>query len=274
MDMQFYLPLEHHQLPVPYQSLSRRIRVLLPKNYALNLSQYYPVVYMHDGQNVFYSKESFSAHSWKTIPLVKNNVELADMIIVGIDNDGANRVNEYSTWQFDSNVYSGKDNIGGKGKEYADFIIQVVIPFINSTYRTKPQKEYTAMIGSSLGGNITQFMGVEYASYIGRLGIFSSASWLTPKDFQIYFDSHDLDFSQKIYIQVGTQEGDDTDSQFTTDNIKQLYIDASLSYYQTLLKKGMPIDQIKLEIIANGIHSETQWAQHLPDCLSFLSKDW
>ncbi|MFD1806786.1 alpha/beta hydrolase [Pasteurella oralis] len=274
MDTQFYLPLESHQLPVPYQTMSRRIRVLLPKDYAVNPNKFYPVVYMHDGQNVFYSKESFSAHSWKTIPLIKNNVALADMIIVGIDNDGANRVNEYSAWQFDANVYLGRENIGGKGREYADFIIHVVMPFVNSTYRTKSQKEYTAMIGSSLGGNITQFMGIEYANYIGCLGVFSSASWLTPNDFQRYFENHDLDLNQKVYIQVGTQEGDDTDSQFTTGNIQQLYIDASLSYYQTLLQKGMPINQIKLEIIANGIHSETQWAQHLPNCLYFLSQDW
>ncbi|AKD38039.1 esterase superfamily protein [Pasteurella multocida subsp. multocida OH4807] len=274
METQLYLPLEDHQLPVPYQSRSRRIRVLLPKDYATRLETYYPVVYMHDGQNVFYSRESFSAYSWKTIPLIKTHVELADMIIVGIDNDGANRVNEYSPWQFDPHVYAGQDNIGGEGKAYADFVVNVVMPFINQTYRTKPQKEYTAMIGSSLGGNITQFMGIEYANHIGRLGVFSSASWLTTRDFQTYFDHNALDLTQRIYIQVGTQEGDDTDSQFTTGHIKQLYIDASLRYYQTLLKKGMPIEHIKLDIIANGIHSEAQWAQHLPDCLSFLSKDW
>src|SRR3712207_6696048 len=91
----FYLEMRTHELCVPYTNQMRRIRVLLPKNYEENVSDTYPVVYFHDGQNVFYSKEAFAGHSWKVIPAIKRNPDIAQMIVVAIDNDGANRMNEY-----------------------------------------------------------------------------------------------------------------------------------------------------------------------------------
>ena len=63
----FYLEMKEHHLKVPYTGKNRRIRVLLPKGYAEDLDRSYPVVYMNDGQNAFYSGESFSGHSWKGI---------------------------------------------------------------------------------------------------------------------------------------------------------------------------------------------------------------
>ena len=81
----YYLELRTHYLFVPYFSNERRIRVLLPRDYFKN-ERHYPVLYMHDGQNVFYSREAFAGYSWKVIPLIKQHLELPQMIIVGIDN--------------------------------------------------------------------------------------------------------------------------------------------------------------------------------------------
>ena len=157
----FYLEMKTHELLVPYSQTKRRVRVLLPKNYSEDLEHRYPVVYFHDGQNVLYSKESFSGHSWKIIPIIKRNPDLQRMIIVTIDNDGVNRMNEYSAWKYKELNIPGV-SFGGKGSEYSEFVMEVVKPFIDENYRTKSDFQHTAMIGSSLGGNITQFMGVEY----------------------------------------------------------------------------------------------------------------
>ena len=79
------------------------------------------------------------------------------------------------------NLLSQGSQFGGKGVEYAEFVMEVVKPFIDETYRTKADRQHTAMIGSSLGGNITQFIGLEYQDRIGCLGVFSSAKLAPPR---------------------------------------------------------------------------------------------
>lgn len=270
----FYLEMKTHEIVVPYTSRKRRVRVLLPKGYDES-DEHYPVVYMHDGQNIFYSGESFSGHSWKVIPAIKRNPDMPKMIIVGIDNDNENRMNEYAPWKF-SNVpfKSFGFSLGGKGADYAEFVVNVIKPFIDKTYRTKKEKRYTAMIGSSLGANISQYIGLEYKDKIGALGIFSSANWLNLEQFNRYIAKHKLNDSQKIYIEVGTEEGDDTDRSLTYGNIKQSYISTSLDYYTQLINAGVPTKNISLNVIAGGVHSEECWSKHLPDCLRFISEDW
>lgn len=269
----FYLDMRTHELEVPYTKDKRRVRVLLPKNYETDLHQTYPVVYFHDGQNVLYSKESFSGHSWKIIPAIKRNPDIAKMIVVAIDNDGFQRMNEYSAWKYKEVNIPGLQ-FGGKGTEYAEFVMEVVKPFIDSEYRTKADKAHTAMIGSSLGGNITQFMGLAYQDQIGCLGVFSSANWLHQEAFDRYIERCELDQNQRIYIYVGTEEADDTDKTLMAGNIKQAYIHSSLSYYRQLIAGGVELDNLALEIISGAVHNEEAWAKFLPDCLRFLSEKW
>ena len=95
----FYLDMKTHELEVPFTGRNRRVRVLLPKGYAEDTERTYPVVYFHDGQNVLYSKESFSGHSWKVIPTIKRNPDISKMIVVAIDNDGMERMHEYAAWK-------------------------------------------------------------------------------------------------------------------------------------------------------------------------------
>jgi len=218
-------------------------------------------------------KKASRFHRGKIIPAIKRNPDISRMIVVAIDNDGLQRMNEYSAWKYKESNIPGMQ-FGGKGVEYGEFVMDVVKPFIDQEYRTLADREHTAMIGSSLGGNITQFMGLEYADQIGNLGVFSSASWLTVEAFNRYISRQKLDPSQRIFIQVGTQEGDETDRDLTHGNMKQIYINASLSYYQQLLAGGMPQDRLQLIIAADATHSEEAWATYLPDCLRFLSEEW
>lgn len=269
----FYLDMKTHELTVPYTHEKRRVRVLLPKNYEVDTDRHYPVLYFHDGQNVLYSKEAFSGHSWKLIPAIKRNPDIARMIVVAIDNDGFQRMHEYAAWKYRETPIPGIQ-LGGKGTEYAEFVMEVVKPFIDKEYRTKPDKEHTAMIGSSLGGNITQFMGLAYQEQIGCLGVFSSANWLHQEAFDRYIDRQELDSSQRVYIYVGTEEADDTDKTLMAGNIKQAYIDSSLSYYRQLIAGGVALENLSLEVVSGAIHNEEAWARYLPDCLRFLSENW
>ena len=258
----FYLVMKTHELEVPYTGKLRRVRVLLPKNYETDTDRSYPVVYFHDGQNVLYSKESFSGYSWKIIPTIKRNPDISRMIVVAIDNDGPDRMNEYSAWKYQESNIPGMQ-FGGKGVE-----------FIDKEYRTLPDRQHTAMIGSSLGGNITQFMGLDYKDQIGCLGVFSSANWLHQEAFDRYISRQDLDANQRVYIYVGTEEADDTDKTLMAGNIKQAYIDSSLRYYHDLIDRGVDLENIKIHIQSGAEHNEEAWAENLPDCLRFFAENW
>ena len=269
----FYLDMKTHELEVPFKGRNRRVRVLLPKGYAEDTERTYPVVYFHDGQNVLYSKESFSGHSWKVIPTIKRNPDISKMIVVAIDNDGMERMHEYAAWKYSETSIPGVQ-FGGKGTLYAEFVMDVVKPFIDKEYRTKSDKAHTAMIGSSLGGNITQFMGLAYQDQIGCLGVFSSANWLHQDAFDRFIERKQLDPSERVYIYVGTEEADDTDKTLMAGNIKQAYINSSLTYFRQLIAGGVHLHNLELEVISGAVHNEEAWALYLPDCLRFLSEHW
>ena len=263
----YYLKMEEHFLYVPYYDHLRRVRVLLPKNYYRDTWQHYPVLYMHDGQNIFYSKESYSGYSWKIIPTIKHHKELPKLIIVGIDNAGEKRLDEYGPWLTDTGSHDFSQ-AGGMGMEYGQWVVDTVKPFIDHHYRTQPQREHTLLAGSSMGGIITAYMGARYPETFGHLGVFSLASWFSEPAFMHFIHQNPLNPNSRVFIQVGTKEGDDVDSHFI-DNMNQAYIDCTLHYYQALLRKGHPIDHIRLKIMANEIHHEKHWADHFVDFLRF-----
>ncbi len=268
----YYLEMEEHYLYVPYYDEDRRIRVLLPKDYHKEEWANYPVLYMHDGQNIFYSKESFSGYSWKIIPTIKTHKELPKVIIVGIDNARDNRLNEYAPWMTDVGSTPETASVGGDGMAYGDWVVNTVKPFIDQTYRTKADCQNTLLAGSSMGAIITAYMGSAYPDIFGNLGVFSLASWFSERDFLRFCDNHPLNPDNKVYIQVGTKEGDEVDEQFAP-NMNQAYIDCSLHYYESLIKSGLSLDNIRLHIMANEIHHEKYWADHFIEFLQFTLKD-
>lgn len=263
-----YLEMQEHFLPVPYYQHMRRIRVLLPKDYHNESWANYPVLYMHDGQNVFYSKESYSGHSWKIIPTIKQHKEFPKLIIVGIDNAGVNRLDEYGPWKTDTGATPDVAHAGGRGMDYGKWVVETVKPFIDHNYRTKPEREHTLLAGSSMGGIITAYMGAAYPQVFGHLGVFSLASWFSEPAFMHFIHRHPIDKASRVFIQVGTNEGDDMDSHFIS-NMNQAYIDCTLHYYQALLRTGHPLDHIRLKIMANEIHHEMHWADHFVEFLRF-----
>jgi predicted alpha/beta superfamily hydrolase len=268
----YYLEMKEHFLHVPYYDEERRIRVLLPKDYDKEEWASYPVLYMHDGQNIFYSKESFSGYSWKIIPTIKYHKELPKLIIVGIDNSGDNRLNEYAPWMTDVGSTPDTASVGGDGMAYGDWLVNTVKPFIDEQYRTKSDKKNTLQAGSSMGGIITAYIGAAYPDIFGNLGVFSLASWFSERDFLRFCNNHPLHNDTKVFIQVGTKEGDDVDEEFAPD-MNQAYIDCTLHYYQSLLKTGLPMENIQLHVKANEIHHEKYWADHFVEFLHFTLED-
>ncbi len=184
---------------VPQLNTTRRIWIYLPEGYK-NSAKRYPVLYMHDGQNLF---DEFTAGfgEWGIDECLDSLIAKGKpaTIVVGIDN-GPKRMNEYNPYDVER---FGK----GEGDEYLAFITQTLKPFIDKTYRTIPSKENTAIAGSSMGGLISYYAMLKYPETFGKAGIFSPSFWLVPLIGQLA-DSVSQNISGKIFFYAGEQESD------------------------------------------------------------------
>jgi predicted alpha/beta superfamily hydrolase len=152
----------HRQLQGKGLNYARDLIVWLPPSYEKNKSKRYPVLYMHDGQNTMDPRTSFIGYDWRVDEVADSLIRddaIEEMIIVGIYNS-PDRIPEYS----DSDL----------GKAYARFVVEKVKPLIDSTYRTKPGRQNTAVMGSSMGGLISFLFVWWYPDVFSKAGCLSS----------------------------------------------------------------------------------------------------
>lgn len=236
---------------IPQLNTSRRIWIYLPPDYTTSTKKY-PVMYMQDGQSLF---DAFynPTGEWKIDEAMDNMFIKGDFgaIIVGIDNGGPERTNEYSPW---TNLTNG----GGKGKAYADFVANTLKPFIDKTYRTMPEREYTAIAGSTLGANIALYTAVEYQDIFGNVGLFSPAFWYSDSS---YLQIHEKGIHQnlRVYFVAGQHESD--------ENISQMR-----RMYDALAREGQDENEMYFLSKPDGAHSEWFWAGEFPDAYKWLFK--
>ena len=122
------------------------------------------------------------------------------MIVVGIDNGGEKRLNEYSP--YDMEKY-GK----GEGDKYVEFLVKTLKPFVDKNYRTKKCDDHTFIAGSSMGGLISFYAMLKYPRVFGAAGVFSPAFWITPQLKNID-PKRAKKVRGRIYFYAGNQESD------------------------------------------------------------------
>ena len=184
---------------MPQLNRYRRIWIYLPPSYKQTKNKNYPVLYMHDGQNLFNEQTAFSGE-WGVDECLDSLAQILnkDCMVVGIDNGGDKRMTEYNP--YDDDKY-GK----GEGKQYLDFIAKTLKPYIDSNYRTLKDANHTFIAGSSMGGLISMYALVQYPDVFGTAGVFSPSFWLTP---QLYKDVAAVKWQKKlrIYFYAGEKE--------------------------------------------------------------------
>ena len=235
---------------IPQLNRTRRIWIYLPPDYNTT-SKHYPVLYMHDGQNLFDAFYSF-AGEWKIDESMNNLFNAGDYgaIVVGIDNGEGERFDEYSPW------FSPNYNAGGDGEAYVSFLINTLKPHIDSTFRTLPSRDYTAIAGSSLGGLISMYAAAEYPDVFSKAGIFSPAFQVTDSCFlQVMSKTFDEDI--RVYFVAGHNESSGM-------------IPDILHMQQILLKQGVDESNIKVVDELDGAHNEGFWAREYPDAYEWL----
>ncbi|MEO0896614.1 MAG: alpha/beta hydrolase-fold protein [Bacteroidota bacterium] len=234
---------------IPQLGRNRRIWLYLPPDYD-QTNKKYPVLYMHDGQNVFDASTSF-AGEWEVDETLNRLHAEGDsgIIVVAIDNGGSNRTREYSAW---ANATYG----GGEGGEYIDFIVETLKPHIDSLYRTKPDRDHTGIMGSSLGGLISTYAAIAYPNIFGKIGAFSPAYWFNPEIFDFVVDEgKQQDF--RLYQLVGTLEGSQ-------------YVAAMLEMEDSLISAGFVANEIISIEKSDGQHSEWFWAREFESGYKWL----
>lgn len=184
-------------IDAPQLKISKKIWVYLPKNYTGSTKKY-PVIYMHDAQNLFDAKTSY-AGEWnidETLDTIS-----AQVIVIGIEHGGDKRMEELTPFK---NVKYG----GGKADEYLDFIVKTLKPKVDATYRTKTTAKNTAIFGSSLGGLVSFYAAVKYPEVFGKVGCFSPSFWFGRNEMNELLVQTE-EFDTKVYFLCGDSEGDD-----------------------------------------------------------------
>jgi metallo-beta-lactamase class B len=244
---------------IPQLNRNRRIWLYLPPDYNTSTKQY-PVLYMHDGQNLFDQNTSFSGE-WEVDESLNELHAQGDRgcIVVGIDNGGQFRLDEYSPWV---NPQYG----GGQGDEYVEFIVSTLKPYIDANYRTLPGRLSTGIAGSSMGALISMYAFSERQDVFSKAGIFSPAFWFAGDESANHVATHPKQGNARVYFVSGAdEEGNGNQSNYVVEDM-QAVADA-------MTAAGFGAQEKSFNVIANGQHSEWFWAQEFPDAYLWLFAD-
>jgi predicted alpha/beta superfamily hydrolase len=227
----------------------RTVRIYLPRGYDQNLTRRYPVVYLHDGQNVFDPGGPFG--SWSADATATREMgqgRMREAILVGIDNDSA-RIPEY---QPPNDSYQGTQ---GRADAYANFVINNVRPYLDNNFRTLNDARNTMTIGSSLGGLVCLYLGREFSTF-GKIAVMSPALWISPN----YVAQVGATGKKplRVHLDMGTAEG-------------QSDFDNCLAMYDTHLAQGYICnDDVEFVAGCGQQHNEAAWSVRLPGVLDYL----
>jgi len=241
LDESFYMP----QL-----DRNRRIWIYLPPNYEES-DEHYPVLYAHDGQNCFDATTAF-AGEWEMDETLNRLAEEEDfnLIVVAIDNGQGRRFDEYSPW---INPQYG----GGEGAAYIDFIIETLKPHIDSTFRTMPEAEHTALMGSSMGGLISHYGALAHPDVFGKSGVLSPAFWVVnDSTYTFGYENGNTD-DVRMYFLAGELESGDVAAD------AQLMLD-------TMTAGGFPIENAVVVVDPQGAHNEAFWRRKFGEAVKWL----
>lgn len=251
-DPKFYPDIQilSRRFNVPQLRRRRRISVLLPWDYQQS-GKRYPVLYLQDGQNLFEDNAPFGTWGVDKKLAALAGAGKGDFILVAIDHGGRDRIKEYMP-------YTHQKWGEGLGMDYARFLAETLKPYIDSHFRTLPDREHTGIGGSSMGGLISIYAGLLFPQVYSKFMIFSPSLWAAPK---LYFEPVRFSpFSEtKIYLYAGGKEGAGVLS-----NVYRLK--------ESMENKGYDHSRLKIQVASdpNGRHTESRWGQEFPKAVEWL----
>lgn len=233
---------------MPQLNRTRKIWVYLPPKYETS-GMDYPVIYMHDGQNLFDAYTSFVGE-WEVDETFNSmyNRGFDVPIVVGIDHGGDLRTDELTP-------YVHPEWGGGEGDEYMAFIVETLKPYVDANYRTLPDRANTCLFGASLGGLISVYGAMKYQDVFSKVGSFSPAYWINYDSLWAFIDSTGFEQNIRFYQNIGSLEG--------SFNIDLMYDMETL-----LLNNGF--DSVTSKVISGAEHNEETWKNDFESAIMYL----
>jgi predicted alpha/beta superfamily hydrolase len=236
--------------PYPQFNTTKQIWIYLPRDYYTSNNRY-SVIYMHDAQNLFDTTFSAYGGEWKideTMEMFSDQGKQS-AIVVG-STTIINRDDELTPYEHPTRG-------GGKADRYVNFIVNNLKPYVDSKFRTKPEREFTGIAGSSNGGLFTFYAGLASQDVFSKLGVYSPSFWFNSTIFDFALNSTDKYGDLNIYFYCGEKE-----TSYPT-------IIPDLNNMINILKsKGFK--NIKTSLDPNGLHNEYYWAKEFPFTYEWL----
>lgn len=245
----------HENFASQFLGNQRTLIVYLPPGYDYEPERRYPVLYLHDGQNVFDSATAFMGQEWQVDETAQALIEagrLAPLIMVGIYNTGEQRIHEYTQ------THDGRKHAGGQAGLYGRFLVEEIKPFIDMRYRTLREPQHTGLGGSSLGGLVTLHLGLRYPQYFGKLMVMSPSVWWDRGVILREVEWLPAKPSTHIWLDMGTKEG-------------HILLEQARMLRDRLLAKGWRLKaDLRYHEARGARHTESAWAKRVGPALRFL----
>ncbi len=245
---------KHEQFRSRFLRNQRDLIVYLPPGYGDQPHRRFPVLYLHDGQNLFDGATSFIPgqdwHVGSTVDQCIHEGAVEPLIIVGMYNTKA-RIREYTP------THVPKLG-GGRADRYAKFLIEEVKSFVDLEYRTLGGAEHTGIGGSSLGGLVSLYLGLKHPNLFGRIAALSPSVWWNQLVIHRFVESMHIEPRPRIWLDIGTREG------------PRIVHDVE-RFRDVLLQRGWrPEHDLHYERIEGAEHNEAAWAKRVGPFLRFL----
>jgi predicted alpha/beta superfamily hydrolase len=237
-------------LPTP-----RDLFIYLPKAYLTEPDRAFPLLVLHDGQNLFDGDLSYVKDStWRVGSTADEEIaagRVEPLVILGVANAGTQRMAEYTPT-------ADRRLSGGKGRLYARLLVEELLPLMAASYRILPGPSHTGVAGSSLGGLISLAIGLRYPNVFGRIGVMSPSIWWDDRAILKDVRSLEETLPLRIWLDMGTAEG-----------LRHLRDTDLLAHL--LEAKGWRAGQDLLyRVVPEGVHNEAAWAARFGEVLRFL----
>lgn len=233
----------------------RQITIYLPAGHDEHGDRRYPVLYMHDGQNLFEPHRAFIPgqhwHLSEAADAAIGERTAEPTIIVGMDNAGAARIDEYTPSR------DPKKHAGGRAEDHARMIVHEIKPMIDELYRTFTDPANTGVGGSSLGGLVSLHLGLKHPEVFGRVAALSPSVWWHDRVILKEVDECPPEMRPRIWVDIGGREGPEA-------------MNGARALRDKLRERGWNDDNFRYYEDRRGDHSERSWAARARMMLEFL----
>jgi predicted alpha/beta superfamily hydrolase len=233
----------------------RSLIVYLPPGYDEQPQRRFPVLYLHDGQNLFDGSTSYiQGQDWHVGPTADAEIHagrVEPLLIVGIYNTGKARIREYTPTR-------APRLGGGRADRYGKFLLEEVMNFIHREYRAEGGPGRTGIGGSSLGGLVSLYLGMSRSDVFGKIAALSPSVWWNQRVIHKFAASVPLHSRPRIWLDIGTREG-------------PRIVEDVERYRDVLLQRGWQYERdLHYERVEGAEHNELAWAKRVGPFLRFL----